>query len=180
MKVAMLSESLENQARYFDGLAEEWQHDHHRVKASRVRALAAYVATLGEEDSRLRVLDDVGVFNSGDVAELGSTEFSAYLGQLHRGHEVPSRAALEHLVSCAVADLRSMMDGVDPRQEMADESRAPLWRLCALGVVRDECESLEGDLVARARARGASWGVIGQALGRSRQGLQRRYGDASE
>ena len=55
-------------------------------------------------------------------------------------------------------------------------ARDPLEALCGIGLLRSITDKREAALINRARKQGASWAVIGSALGRSRQAVQQKYG----
>src|SRR5689334_3509998 len=62
-------------------------------------------------------------------------------------------------------------------------SKDPFERLQAVGAIRGVLEEIEAPAVIAERRAGSSWGRIGNALARSRQAVQQKYGpiiDADE
>jgi len=173
-----LSDALAEQANYFDQLFHEWGHEHHDTKAARINVMRKYIEKLPGTDRRFNVLEDLGEFEN-DVVTFGTATVNGFFLYLHRGREAPSSAMFDHLVSCFVQDLITSVDTGDAYDDLHDEGRSALWRLCAARVVRSTCDDLEAELVAMARSRGASWTTIGEVLGRTRQALQQRYRDSA-
>jgi hypothetical protein len=66
----------------------------------------------------------------------------------------------------------SRLAGLTARAEDDD----PLRALAASAELRHEVERWESVQVRRARARGASWALIANALGVSRQAVHKKYG----
>ncbi|MDR0594091.1 MAG: hypothetical protein LBG60_12730 [Bifidobacteriaceae bacterium] len=86
--------------------------------------------------------------------------------------------ALTELTGEQYADWVEKADGGRGPTPTASFERAEMQELLAAIKEREEAENRLSQAVAQVRARGASWAVIGRALGLSRQGAHKRYAGA--
>ena len=170
-------------------VADEWPDD--AVASSTLSTLAKYVGNLDDDHPTVVALrklmpwhDEIDVFLAGE-------EFQAVLRSLTFHHQVPPSAALESLVPAAAHDLRTYVEGtiqvdlndIDGTIRTVDRAAENPYVLAAtlrsisdeVGLGMADIENHARRAVTALREDGASWAVIGELLGLSRQGAAKKY-----
>jgi len=167
------------QAEWRERKAMEFPEDSRNQKsASALRQLADFVRTLSPDDYRVKRLAllvcSTGEAMPGEEASMVASSVG-FQAKIVTTPAESLRIFLEAAMRDFQADPRFLRPS-EPLQFILDHQDAP-ESLEAMGYLRGWLNSIEDDLVLKARVEGWSWQRIGDALGQSKQAVWEKYRD---